>query len=50
MSRSENPVTLLLCSLQIQHVPDLEALGAMTKNNVTRGTGGSHWGDYEDYS
>jgi len=50
MSRSENPVTLLLCSLQILHVPAWEALDDMTKNKVTCVTGGSHWGDGEDYS
>jgi len=41
MSRSENPVTLLLCSLQIPHVLAWKALGAMMKNNVTCGTGDS---------
>jgi len=41
MIRSEKPVTLLLCSQQIPHVLDWEALEATTKNNVTCGTGGS---------
>jgi len=41
MSRSENHVTLLLCSLQILHVLAWEALGAMTENNMTCGTVGS---------
>jgi len=48
MCRSENPVTLLLCSLQIPHVLAWGALGAMTKNNMKCGTGGSQSGDYED--
>ena len=50
MSRSAHTVTLLICSLQIPHALDWEALDAMTKNNVTCGTGGSQWGDDEDYS
>jgi len=41
MIRSENSVTLLLCSLQIPYVLDWEALDVTTKNNVTCGTGGS---------
>jgi len=41
MIRSENPVTLLLCSPQIQRILTWKALGAMTKYNVTCGTGGS---------
>jgi hypothetical protein len=46
MSRSEK----LLCSPQIPHVLDWEALGALTKYNVTCETGGPQWGDYEEYS
>ena len=41
MIRSENPVTLLLCSPQIQRILTWKALGAMTMYNVTRGAGGS---------
>jgi len=50
MSRSENPVTLLLCSLLIPHILAWEAFGAMTKNNVTCGTVGSQAGDHGDNS
>jgi hypothetical protein len=39
MSRSEEPVTLLHCSPQIPHVLAWEFLEAMTKSNVTCGTG-----------
>jgi len=47
--RSEIPVRLLLCSLQILHVLAWDALGATAKNNVTCWTGGSQWGDYQDH-
>jgi hypothetical protein len=50
MIRSENPVTLLICSLQIPYVLVWEALDAMKLNNVTCGTGCSYWDGYEDYS
>jgi len=48
MSRSEKPVTFLLCSPKIPHLLRWEALGAMMKNNVTSETVWSQWGDYED--
>jgi hypothetical protein len=37
--------TFLLCSQQIPHVLAWEPLGAMTRNNVTCGTGVSQWSD-----
>jgi hypothetical protein len=39
------PVTLPFFSQQISHVLAWEPLGAMTKDDVTCGTGGSQWGD-----